>query len=49
MITAVVVVVAGGRQEAVRSGLAKTAAVEEWWPDWPTQYAYQHVVPPYPV
>ena len=40
---------AGGRQEAVRSGPAKTAAAKEWWPDWPAQYAYQHVVPPCPV
>ena len=49
MITAVVEVAAGGRQEVVRSGPTRTAAAEEWWPDWPAQYAYQHVVPPYPV
>ena len=40
---------AGGRREAVRSGPARIVAAEEWWPDWPTQYAYQHVGPPYPV
>ena len=40
MITAVVVVAAGGRQEAVRSGLARTAAAQEWWLDWLAQYAY---------
>ena len=49
MITAVVVVEAGGRPGAVRSGPAKTAAAEELWPDWPGQSAYQHVEPPYPV
>ena len=49
MITAVVVAAAGGRQEVGRFGPARTAAAEEWWPDWPAQYAYQHVVPPYPV
>ena len=49
MITAVVVVAAGGRREAVRSGPARTTAAEEWWPGWPAQYAYQHVGPPYPV
>ena len=45
----VVVVAAGERREAVRSGPARTAAAEEWWPDWPEQYAYQHGGPPYPV
>ena len=49
MITAVVVVVAGERREAVRSGPARTASTEEWWPDWPAQYVYQHGGPPYPV
>ena len=49
MITAVVVVAAGGRREAVRFGPTRTVAAEEWWPDWPAQYAYQHVGPPYPV
>ena len=45
MITAVVVVVAGERREAVRSRPARTAAAEEWT----AQYAYQHGGPPYPV
>ena len=49
MITAVVVVAAGGRSEAVRSRPIRTDAADKWWPDWPAQYAYQHVVPPYPV
>ena len=49
MITAVVVVAAGGRREAVRSGPTRTAAADKWWPYWPAQYAYQHVVPPYHV
>ena len=35
MITTVVVVAAGGRREAVQSGLARTDAAEEWLPDWP--------------
>ena len=37
MITAVVVVAADGRQEAVRSGPVKTAAAKEWWLDCPAQ------------
>ena len=49
MITAVVVVAAGKRLEAVRSGPARSAAAEEKWPDWPAQYAYQHGGPPCPV
>ena len=39
MITAEVVVAVGGRREVVRSRPARTAAAEEWWPDWPAQYA----------
>ena len=49
MITAVVVVAAGERREAVRHGPTRIAAAEEWWPDWPAQYAYQHRGPPHPV
>ena len=49
MITAVEVVAAGDKQEVVQSGPARTTAAEEWWPDWPASYAYQHEVPPYPV
>ena len=49
MITAMVEMAAGGRLEAGQFGPARTAATEEWWPDWPAQYAYQHGGPPYPV
>ena len=34
MITAVVAVVAGERQEAVQSEPARSADIEEWLPDW---------------
>ena len=49
MITAVEVVAAGGKREAMKSGPARTAVAEEWWPGWPTQYVHQLEAPPYPV
>ena len=45
----VVVAATGGGQEAVQAGPGATAAAEEEWPGWPTPYAYQREVPPYPV
>ena len=38
-----------GKRGAVQYEPARTAAAEVSWPDWPTQSAYQHAVPPYPV
>ena len=48
-VTAVAKVAAGGGLGAEPAGPGATAAAEEYWPGWPTLYAYQREAPPYPV